>query len=268
VLVLLALAGAVVAPLRAADPIDLRADLWFPVNGHPQAARPGFGIEILRRIWPPGGYALQYRLQPWSRSLNLVREGRADCVIGAYPTDAPDFRYPGEPLAFDSAALYVADSTRLRYDGLDSLLGLRLGAIADYSYGARFDQWLERHAGRVDVKMIAGKNALEKNLRKLISGRLDVLVASPLVMQAKLESMRLASRVRMVTEISDPMPIFVACTPAERSRAWLEAYDQGLRRMRADGTLDAIYRRYGINPERQSILRRRWMTRHTPDGIE
>ena len=77
-----------VSPLASGDTIRLRADAWFPINGDPQAAHPGFGIEALQAIWKQAGHQLDYRLMSWGPSLEAVRNGSADCVIGAYKEDA------------------------------------------------------------------------------------------------------------------------------------------------------------------------------------
>lgn len=238
--------------------IELRADLWFPVNGEPRAARPGFGIEILNAVWAPAGYQINYRLMPWRRSLDLVNTGKADCVIGAYLTDAPDMLYPLEPLAFDGIELYMLADRQLDYRTPDSLLGYRVGVIGGYSYGAEFDAWLTRHADSPDVDVMHGPDALEKNIRKLLSGRLDVLVESPLVMQAKLEAMNLEEEVHRVGSVTEAMPIFVACGAGRGAREWLRLHDEGLRGLRENGRLDQIYRRYGIDAERQERMRANW----------
>lgn len=244
-----------------AETISVRADQWFPVNGHPDAARPGFGIEILNEVWRSPDYRIDYRLMPWSRSLEMVRSGQHDCVIGAFVTDAPDFRFPREPLAFDSAAVYVSRGSSLEYNGLDSLESVRLGVIGSYSYGAAFDDWLARHADSKTVEVMKGSDALERNIRKLLSGRLDALVESPLVMESKLKKMNLSERIEHLAPVSDPMPMFVACSPVLDARPWLDAFDKGMVHLRESGQLEAIYRRYGIDAARQLELRRRWSGR-------
>lgn len=242
----------------AAETISVRADQWFPVNGHPDASRPGFGIEILNEAWAAEGYRLDYKLMPWSRSLEAVRSGHHDCVIGAFATDAPDFLYPREPLAFDGAALYVSRGSNLKYDGLTSLASVRLGVIGGYSYGARFDAWLKEHADSASIEVMRGSDALERNIRKLLSGRLEALVESPLVMQSKMKKMNLSGQVQLLAPVSEPMPMFVACSPVRDARPWLDAFDQGMVQLRESGRLEAIYQRYGIDADRQLDLRRRW----------
>jgi polar amino acid transport system substrate-binding protein len=256
---LVALLGA--AALVSAQTISVRADRWFPVNGDPRAARAGFGIEILDRAWSAAGYQLDYALQPWTRSLNMVKQGAADCVIGAYLTDAPEFHFPDEPLAFDSAALYTLKDHPLDYSGPDSLLDVRLGVIDSYSYGARFDQWLAQRGEDSQVQVVSGGEALDRNIRKLLSGRLDAVVESPLVMQAKLEAMNLTGHIHRRADISEPMPIFVACRPDEDSLAWLQAFDREMRKLRESGAVEQIYQRYGIDPTDQRLLREKWEQR-------
>ncbi|WP_157729877.1 transporter substrate-binding domain-containing protein [Bacterioplanes sanyensis] len=83
--------------VAAAQTLSIRSDTWYPMNGDPQADKPGFMIEIAKAIFEPQGITIDYRLMPWERALSEVRAGRIDCVVGAYVEDAPDFVFPEQP---------------------------------------------------------------------------------------------------------------------------------------------------------------------------
>lgn len=259
---------AISLPLAVAaqeGPIKVRADLWFPINGEPRAARPGFGIEILNAVWGAAGYRIDYQLTPWSRSLELVHTGQADCVIGAYPGDAPELLYPHEPLGFDGVGLYTLTGNDVDYQGPESLNELRVGVIGSYSYGAQLDAWVEVNQESPNLDVMRGSEALDKNIRKLLSGRLDVLLESPLVMQTRLEALKLEERITLAASVTPPMPVFVACGASRAARQWLKVHDDGLKRLQREGELAEIYRRYGIDPEKQRAMREAWPGR-APDG--
>lgn len=242
-----------------AETLSVRADYWYPLNGTPGSERPGFAIEILRRIFSPHGIQLDYQLADWNRSLEMVREGRIHCVVGAYKAEAPELRYPRTPLARDVAAFYVRADSDWRYQGTESLAGVSLGLVAGYGYGHRLDDYIMRHRGDSRLHFMHGQDPLRRNLKKLMRGRVDVLVASPFVMASLLKRMELQEQVREAGRSGHKMPLYLACSPEyEAVDEHLRLFDEGMARLREHGVLAEIYRRYGIGPEAQAEMRARW----------
>lgn len=230
-----------------AETITVRADEWYPVNGVPEAPRPGFAIEILDRIWAAHGYQLDYRIAPWQESLDLARDGAIDCVVGAYVSDAPDLVFPDEHLIVDELAFYVRAGESWRYQGPDSLSGVNVAIIEAYSYGERLNDWFASHENDPSVTVTSGNNALEENIRALLGGQVRTLVDSKLVMSAKIEEMELGGRVESAGSVQERHPVFVACSPEkESSEAYLQVFDQGMREIRESGELGEILQRYNI----------------------
>lgn len=233
-----------------ADEISVRADEWYPVNGVPEAPRPGFAIELLSRIWADSGYSLDYRLAPWQQSIDQTRRGEVDCIVGAYRGDAPDLLFPEQHLIVDQVTFFVRDGEPWRYQGLASLEQTTVAVIEGYAYGEPLDSWLAGHQGDPELLVASDNNALEDNIRALLEGRVDVLVESTLVMSAKLEEMNLTGRLTSAGTLEERNPVYVACSPAgEKSREYLELFDQGMEALRESGELEEILERYSIPAE-------------------
>ena len=228
--------------------ISLRADNWYPINGDPAAPRPGFAIEVLHEIWGAAGYRIDYALKSWSTSLAQARAGEIDCVVGAYIADAPDLLFPDEYLIVDQLRFYVRYDTEWEYTGPGSLGSdqLRLAIIDAYAYGEPVDGWV---AGARPEQLLIhdGNEALDENLRAVITGDATALVDSVLVMSARLENAEIAQRIREAGVIEDRHAVYVACSPErEESREYLRLFDEGMRAMRASGRLAEILARYAI----------------------
>ncbi|PKM22507.1 MAG: hypothetical protein CVV10_03945 [Gammaproteobacteria bacterium HGW-Gammaproteobacteria-14] len=242
------MAAMVAAPVVFAETIRLRADNWFPVNGDPAAARPGYGIEVLSRVW--SRYTLDYRLMPWARSLDAVRAGDADCVIGAFPGDAPDLLYPQQPLGTDGVGVYALQADSWTYDGVESLQWRNVAVISEYSYGDVLDQWLADPRNAIRIQMAHGAEALEGNIRKLLAGRVDVLLESPMIMKNALRRLNLDHLVQLAGEGQAAQPFYIACTPGNpRVAEWLEAFDQGVQGLKDSGEWGELLSRYGIEEQ-------------------
>ncbi len=236
-----------VTPAGVADVISVRADHWYPVNGAPDAEKPGFAIEILERIWGAEGHELDYQRLPWSRSLQMALRGQIDCVVGAYVSDAPDLLFPEHPLAVDEMSFYVAMESPWRYAGLDSLEETRIAVIGGYAYGEPLDSYIREPPESARLTVMRGNHALENNLRLLLAGRVDALVESSMIMTGRLRETGLDSVLRTAGSVEERHPIHVACSPAlESSRRYLEIFDRGLERLRDSGELEEILDRYEI----------------------
>lgn len=244
------LIAVLLSPLASADTIRLRADAWFPVNGDPAAVQPGFGIEALRTVWKEAGHELDYRLMSWGRSLEAVRNGSADCVIGAYKADAPDLRFPAQELGRDAVGIYVRAADDWHYSGVDSLGRRTVGVISEYSYGEELDAWLAESGNATRIQMAYGADALEGNIRKLLAGRVDVLFESPMIMTSALHTLDLARFVRLSGEAKPATPFYIACSSTNpRAPEWLRQFDEGMTRLKQSGQWRSLLESYGLSED-------------------
>lgn len=227
------------------DVVIVRADEWFPINGEPQAALPGFSIEVLREIFTREHVDVDYELMGWARSLDLTYSGDVDCVVGSYKSEGRGLLFPKYPLAYDTAAFYVLAENPWRYKGPASLDGTTIAVIADYSYGAEVDNWLAIRPPNVHISH--GREPLQRNLQMLLAGRVETLVASPLVMMHVLEQVGATNLVIEAGRISASEPFYFACNNvADRGARFINMYNDGWEKLRASGMLAAIYAKYGV----------------------
>lgn len=237
--------------VSATESISIRADAWFPMNGDPDAERPGYMIELAEAIFEPRGYEIDYAVMPWARSLLNVSQGIDDCVVGAYIEDAPDFIFPSTHWGEDQTLFWKRHDSDWTYEDLSSLEDITVGLIHGYAYERAFDNHME--AAPDGAEFISANNALEQNIHKLRLGRIDVTVESRLVMEAKLQELGLEGEIVPAGRLGDPDPMYMACSPknpdSERYARWI---DSGTRKLRESGELQAILERYGIEDWHQS----------------
>jgi polar amino acid transport system substrate-binding protein len=228
------------------DTVSIRADNWFPMNGDPKSATPGYMIELATRIFGDAGHTVDYRTMPWERAVKSVREGEFDCVVGAYPEDAPDFIYPKASWGLDEAAFYVKKNEAWRYTGLESLSTIKLGLVGGYAYDEAFDNYIKEN-NKGNYQFIKGDNALENNIKKILAGRLTATVESPLVMLAKLKEMGHQGEIVEAGKLGEPSDMYIACSPAKKSsKALINLVDEGTSQLRQSGELQKILDKYGL----------------------
>lgn len=237
----------IIQPLYA-DEVTIRADLWFPINGVPNSNQPGYMIEIAQAALATKNIKVNYETMPWERALALTREGKIDCVAGAAFTDAPDFVYPTEPQGHIQNYFYVKAGNPWRYAGLASLEKIKLGIIDGYSYDDDIDKYIEQNKKSGKIQSVGGDTPLEQNIKKLLAGRVDVILESSSVLQAKLTELNLTGKLSEAGTAGTPDHLFVACSPNNpKSTDITQALAEGTAQLRATGKLKAILAKYGVN---------------------
>lgn len=236
----------------AENVITIRADEWMPFNGKPGSDTPGFMVEVLKEIFESQGYVINYRIMPWNRSLKQVKGGHYDGVIGATFFEAPGFVFPEEPLyTMPPDNFYVLDTTGWRYTGIESLESVRIGYMIEYDCGdEKINAYLEKNKGTVHVQIAGGDNPLDDNIKKLFTGRLDTLIASPPVLSWKLKAMNIAPgriiSAGVLGTTTDPN-IYAAFSPAkETSKKYADMFDKKMKELRASGRLEELLHKYAL----------------------
>lgn len=225
------------------------ADVWCPVNCADNSSRNGLAVDILRKIYEPLGYHVDYVVMPWSRAVSLVQKGDVTAVIGSMKSEQPDLVYPKEHLIQVHDAFFALASKRPAYSGLESLKGLRIGVISGYGYSEQVMNLLTENAHIPGgVQAASGNNAVEQNIRKLLAGRVAVVCETPQVMGYYLKEMNLQDKIISVGSVPSD-EAYIGFSPAlPQSKVLVEQYDQGIARLRASGELLHLYQSYGAQP--------------------
>ena len=141
----LVLAGIfLLSTMISADVISIRADSWEPHNGEPGAAKPGYIIEIVSKIFKDAGHSIDYQIMPWNRALTSVHDGKFNAVVGTDQKESPDFIFPTEAQGVFQMGFFVSADNSWKYNGLSSLNGKTLGVINEYSYGVEIDKYIKK----------------------------------------------------------------------------------------------------------------------------
>jgi polar amino acid transport system substrate-binding protein len=229
-----------------ADTITLRADEWCPYNCAPASERPGYAVEVVREVFAQAGHRIDYGLLSWTRSIEDARDGRYDGIIGAIPADAPDFVFPRESIGASGEGYAVRRGTAFRFEGPESFTGKMLGAVSGYAFAGPIGAYVEAHKDdRSRIQLTSGDDALAQNLRKLVAGRLDIVVDDANVL-AHAVAAGLGERV-VIADRGAPAEIYVAFSPAcPKADAYAAVLSEGTARLRASGRLAEILAHYDM----------------------
>lgn len=231
--------------------VTFAADEWYPFNGKAGDNPPGYVIELLREIFAPAGYRVQYHTVPWARAVRASREGVYDAVIGACREEAPGFVFPSRSQGQVSDLFYTSLHSRWYYTNIKSLQAISLGVIRDYSYNDSIDSYISNNAGNNRLLIMHGEDPLDGLLRALDRGVIHAFLTQPVILKAYLKRKGrsdLLAKLRMAGTASSAADIFVAFSPKNKARSQklAQILDRGMESLRRSGRLQAILARYGL----------------------
>ncbi len=229
----------------SSDTIVLMADEWCPYNCEPGSDSPGFMVEIAREALAPFGHEVEYATLNWARALHRAEIGEINGVIGAVPEEAPEFVF-GPAIGTYVDVIAFRRGEAIDPDAIAEQTNLRLGAINGYVYYGVVNQYIEANVDdRSLIQYMSGQDALEKNLRKLIAGRLDMVAEVRAVLDYALAEAEWGDQVELaVTNKSND--IFIAFSPVlPTSRIYADQLAQGVAQLIKSGRFEEIMTKYG-----------------------
>ena len=242
----LIVAAALAWPLDLLASRFLLVSLEFPpleYQGADKSAQ-GAAVAVVREVMRRLGHEIDIKILPWTRSLRMMQRGEADAIFTAYknPEREQFMFYGNEVLVEQVVALYArkGDPTVFKGD-FASLKNKVIGVTSTISYGQLFDQATKRLALKTDAV-----DDLESNVRKLMRGRVDLLISNRFSAQTVLRTMSLTGKVVEVGPIVEKLPSYIAFSKARGHGGLRDNFDRVLREIRRDGTYERIMQSFGI----------------------
>jgi polar amino acid transport system substrate-binding protein len=224
-------------PVHEAGALTLAVeDAWEPY-ANPDGT--GMSVEIVTAAFKSVGVDVVFEVLPYARVLHEVKSGK---YVGGFnvareASREDDFLWGREMLFLAHAHYYHHKSRPLRVQDARSLQGgEKIGVIRGYEYGNLFHD----HQGIVRV----WANRHDQIIDMLRLGRVQAVIMFEKTAGLYRRKMHLADEVQAAFP-SEPSRIFVAFSRRHpEATRYLELLDEGLRRIKADGTYQAILDKY------------------------
>ena len=230
--------------------ITIAADYWCPYNCTPGSEYPGYIVEIIDQVFQQQGYQVIYKNLPWKRAVQLVRQGKLDGLIGTYPSETPDLIFPSIEQGISKMRFYVKKDDPWRYQQLPSLQQRKVGFNSGYAYNAELDEFFNNHNNQANLQGINSHNATELNLRMLMAGRLNTILANQNVMDFYVDKLNLQQQLNAASDMQSlPLneKIYVAFSPSqENSIMFAKWLSKGMDALHKSGQLDKILAKYHL----------------------
>lgn len=246
-LAVLALFAAGLPRTAAADVITLTSDPWCPFICEGEPDRPGYVVEIAERALGAAGHEVSFQFLPWPRAIAAVNSGAVTGLAGMGKADGPNF-FLTKSLGHHRLGLAVRRGTDFHYAGTQSLETYRLGTVAGVqSWGSGLDEYIAANVTNPDrVDVTPGDDPYVTNVRKLLAGRVDVIVDNADVLEWLAIGLGVRDKIDIVV-VSETDDILIGFSPAAPKGAdYARAVDEGVATLRASGELAAIMAKYGL----------------------
>lgn len=232
---ILLLLFASIAPLAHALTLAVE-DSWEP---YANADGTGMSVEIVREAYRSVGMDVNFEVLPYARLLLEVKAGR---YVGGFnvareASRENDFLWGGEMLFLARAHYYQHVSRPLSARSSRELRhGERIGVIRGYEYGDLF------HDNDAIAKIWADRH--DQIIRMLQIGRVDSVILFEKTANLFFREMHLGEEI-LAAFPSEPSRIYVAFSRSHPLAGYyLGKLDEGLARIRANGTYQAIIDKY------------------------
>lgn len=236
-----------------AEQLVVAADVWCPFNCQPDAPLPGYTVELMREVFAQD--TVEYRVVPWKRAILQTRNGTSTAAIAMSKETAEKERLQigREPIGFSNDCLYVPVGSSVTYaNSADDLNVLqRVGIVVGYEYDDGLGEWLARPANKPKIFTESGEEPAVRNLRKLVSGRLDAMIEDRSVVEYLLLDPAFAGRV-VSAGCNQGIPLYMGFGPkGSRGDALVVQFDQGMANLRRSGRVAQIMAKYGLKDWQQ-----------------
>ena len=205
----------------------------------------GPGIEIVKEAFKRMGYeeeAFIIQDYPWKRILEMVKTGELDLVIDISYSDQRNeyLEYSEEQYAAYTKNLFALKETDVEFNGdLSELSDYKIGLVRGYKYG-------DAVVDAKDNKVIDYEEAstIHESLEKLINGRVPLIIEDHFAAELLFEELGHGDKVKMLEPAVDKTTTYIGFSRAKGITTLREMYDETIRVMKEDGTIDSIMNKY------------------------
>lgn len=195
----------------------------------------GFYARIVKEVFALNDIEFSINWYPLKRAYFLLERGEADLALGwsKVPGRELVFTFSEEPLAEALILFFYRKVSPFDWETLEDLKGLTIGDRIGSKAGGKVYLAAEK-AGTIKVERVSKE---ELNVKKLLIGRIDVMIGDSISMPAILKyQFSQEERVRIVAH---PLPLRIiqgyAIFNKQVSPRIIEAFDKGMRQLREKG---------------------------------
>lgn len=225
----------------AEETVYLTNGEWPPYYGE-KLPHYGSDSHIVTQAFALAGVKVIYNFYPWARALYMSQLGKSDGGVGwgngaGYQKD----HYISEVTSTYSMVFFHRKDYSFDWKTYNDLKGLRVGLTIAYDYPEQL-KTMEAQ-GEIKAERVPQD---EQNFRKLLAGRIDIFPNDVLVGASQMKQIFTPEQTAQITSHSIALKTgtlhLILSKKKERNARLIKLFDEGLKRLKQNGTYDAIQR--------------------------
>ncbi len=205
---------------------------------------PKFGpsSQVVTEVFAGLGITVSYDFFPWPRAYENARIGRWDgSAIWIKNNERAKFFYFSDPILVLPKYLYHLSTKEYEWTTVHDLKGLVIGVTYSYTYGMELDKALE--TGLVKASWATSDLI---GLKKLLSGRVDLVPLEPQVLQSLLNNNFSKAEKEKISFHEKPVTIAAYRLMLNKVNPdhfqLIEAFNRELNKLKKSGRVEKIYK--------------------------
>ena len=201
----------------------------------------GLSYALVTEVARRAGFAATLELFPQKRMEQMVRAGERDGItVISRNADREGYLVFSEPLFAKQAYFYHRKGFKFDWNSFADLKGLRIGVVRGHNLGDDFAAAVVKHGLILDEA-----SNVESNFRKLMAGRIDVLMANHWSAVSLLAQKEFRGEIIAADKPYFNKSYHVGLSQkSDTALAKLPRINEAIRAMKQDGTLDNLIQKY------------------------
>jgi len=225
----------------ADTPISFGTTDWAPYMGK-NLQNGGPLVDIAKAALKKAGYDMKIDYMDWNRAVALTEAGKLDGVLGCYGTpERAKTLNISTKIGEAANVFFVKKGSNIKYSSLDDLKQYKIGIMRGFVYTSEFDAASYLKKEPVD--------SMDINIKKLLKGRIDVVVGSRMVVQDLLNK-KFPQDVDKIVVVGEPLTVntlHVGFSKELKDGDKIVAdFNKGLKMIQDDGTVKTILNSHGF----------------------
>jgi polar amino acid transport system substrate-binding protein len=226
--------------IASATELKITASTWPPYVSA-QLYHNGVAAVLTEEALKRAGYTSTTTIEPWPAALEATLAGTYDVITSLWLTaERSEQLNFSEPLMTNYIIFVIRDDSGIVFNDRSDLDGRRIGIVTDYAYS-------EEPYDTTGLE-ISAAGSVQDNIRKLLAGELDLVVADGRVAAYEINQLVAAKQLTIIRKplAKRGLRIAVSRQHPEHEKI-VSAINEGIIAMRADGSYNEILATFRIS---------------------
>jgi len=214
----------------------------------PNEKKEGYVIDILNEVFKNSPYPLDIKSYPWSRSINMAKNGEVLALLSPAKAEAPMLNYPKLEVGKQMMCFFTTKNSQWKYTGIGSLKNQIIGIASDTSI-EELNEYVKKNREQFQF-LPYSQNYIGQSLKKLQHNRFDTFLFTKNSTIYKINSLNLSNEYKIAGCVSSAN-IYMAFTPLKKHekevKSIIKYFDNKMKELKQSNKIQKIMERYGLD---------------------